>query len=186
MKKPLPKTHNPGGKIRLVVPAHIQSTAVFGGPADCYRYQLIRTWDAARPHAMFVMMNPSTADPLVDDPTVAKCGRLARAWNYGGIHIGNTFAYRATDQIRLTEIPDPIGPDNDRHLIEMAKSAGIVIFAYGQPRHPALRPRGLALARLMIERAGITPHILRLSKNGTPWHPLYLPESLKPIPWEFE
>jgi hypothetical protein len=44
------------------------------------------------------MMNPSTADPLVDHPTVAKFGRYARAWGCGGLHVGNTFAYRATDK----------------------------------------------------------------------------------------
>jgi len=39
------------------------------------------------------MMNPSTADPLVDDPTVAKCGRFARAWRYGGVYVGNHYKY---------------------------------------------------------------------------------------------
>jgi len=90
--------HDPGGKVRLAVSPGIRSMAVFGGASDEYRYRLCRTWDATKPHAMFVMMNPSTAYPLVDDPTVAKCGRFARAWGYGGLYVGNTFAYRATDQ----------------------------------------------------------------------------------------
>ncbi len=56
--------------------------------------------------------------------------------------------------------------------------------AYGQPCHKALRERGPALARLLITEAGIVPHVLRLAKNGTPWHPLYLSESLKPVLWQ--
>jgi len=77
---------------------------------------------------------------MVDDPTVAKCGRFARAWGYGGIHVGNTFAYRAIDKKRLRLIADPIGPENDKHLIAMAKLATIVIFAYGQPWARAKSP----------------------------------------------
>lgn len=137
-----------------------------------------------KPHAMFIMMNPSTADPFVDDPTVAKCDRFARAWGYGGICVGNTFAYRATDQKRLMQVSDPVGPDNDAHIIEMAKLAAVVIFAYGQPCHASLRPRGLALARLLVDKAGVAPHVLRLAKNGTPWHPLYLKETLKSVVWQ--
>jgi hypothetical protein len=57
------------------------------------------------PFPAFVMMNPST-----DDPTVAKCSCFARAWNYGGLHVSNTFAYRAADQKRLLAVDDPIRP----------------------------------------------------------------------------
>ena len=176
--------HDPGGKVRLALTFDVKSSAIFGGPADCYRYRLQRTWDEGKPHALFIMMNPSKADLLVDDPTVAKCGRFARAWGYGGIYVGNTFAYRATVQKRLMEIADPVGPQNDHHICEMAKLAALVIFAYGQPCHASLRPRGLALAKLLIGKAGVAPHVLRLAKNGTPWHLLYLPETLKPVVWK--
>ena len=176
--------HAPGGKIRITLPHGIHGTATFEGKSQEYRHRLTRTWDAEKPHAMFVMMNPSIADSLVDDPTVAKCGRFARTWRYGGIYVGNTFAYRTTDQKRLMKVPDPVGPENDAHLIEMAKQAAIVVFAYGQPCHATLRSRGLALARLLMKEAGVTPHTLRLAKNGTPWHPLYLPEILKPVVWQ--
>jgi hypothetical protein len=130
------------------------------------------------------MMNPSTADPSSDDRTIAKCCRFAKAWGYGGIVVANTFAYRCTDQKRLTEIADPIGPDNDKHIIEMAKKAAIVVFAYGKPGRKSLRSRGPALAKLLIEKAHVKPHILRLGKDGTPCHPLYLPETLKPVVWK--
>jgi len=176
--------HDPGGKVRLVLSADVKTKAVFGGPGDCYRYRLSRTWDEKKPHALFVMMNPSTADLLVDDPTVAKCGRFARAWGYGGIFVGNTFAYRATDKKHLRTVADPIGPDNDTHLVAMAKVSHIVVFAYGQPGNRTLAPRGQHVARLLIEKAGVTPHVLKLSKGGTPYHPLYLLESLKPVIWQ--
>jgi len=176
--------HDPGGKVRLALSADVRSTAIFGGAGNCYRYTLIRTWNPELPKMMWVMMNPSTADPMVDDPSVAKCQRLARAWGYGGILVGNTFAYRATDKKRLLEVTDPIGPENNKYLVEMAKEAALVLFAYGQPGHKSLAPRGLEVARMLLAEAGIAPHVLRLSKNGTPCHPLYLPESLRPVVWE--
>jgi hypothetical protein len=176
------KTHDPGGMVRIPLPEHVKGTAVFGGTADEYRYRLSRVW-GTEPRVLFVMMNPSTADPEVDDPTVAKCRRFAVKWGYGGMHVGNTFAYRATDQNRLTEVDDPVGPENDGHILAMAADSQLVVFAYGQPKHRRLKTRGITLAQLLLRRGGIHPHILRLSKNGTPWHPLYLPETLKPIPW---
>jgi hypothetical protein len=182
-KQSNPRVHDPGGKEHLPLPVGVKGTALFGGSQEQYRYRLSRVWDAKRPHALFVLMNPSTADPLFDDRTIAKCYRFAVAWGYGGIYVGNTFAYRCTDQGRLVEIADPIGPDNDVHLIAMAKTAAVVIFAYGKPKHRQLRSRGLTLARLLLYQAQVKPHILRLGKDGTPCHPLYLPESLKPVVW---
>lgn len=176
--------HDPGGKVRIALTLDVKTKAVFGGPSDCYRYRLSRTWDENKPHAMFVMMNPSTADLHVDDPTVAKCGRFARAWGHGGIYVGNTFAYRATDKKHLRLVADPVGPDNDKHLVAMAKLAHIVVFAYGQPGHRTLAPRGQHVARLLVEKANITPHVLKLSKDGIPTHPLYLLETLEPVVWQ--
>ena len=180
----IPQKHDPGGKVRLALRSDVKSSPPeFGGPGDCYRYTLQRTWDETKPHAMFIMMNPSTADETVNDRSVAKCERFARAWGvYGGIYVGNTFAYRATNKKCLRDIPDPKGPANDKHLIEMAKLAGIVIFAYGQPGHRSLQEQGPRLVKMLIGE-GVKPHILKLSKDGTPCHPLYLRKTSKPVPW---
>jgi hypothetical protein len=179
---PIKARHDPGGKVSIRLPDHVQGTALFGGIASEYRYRLTRTWGTG-PRVMFVMMNPSTADPLVDDPTVAKCRRFALKWGYGSMYVGNTFAYRATDQSRLAEVDDPVGPENDDHLRGMAVESKLVIFAYGQPKHRKLKSRGIAVARLLHQHQ-VLPHILKLSKNGTPCHPLYLPGTLEPMPWQ--
>jgi hypothetical protein len=175
--------HDPGGKVRLTLKSGVAGTAEFGGVNQEYRYRLTRVWDEGKPRVLFVMMNPSTADPTVDDPTVAKCCRFAGAWGYGGIFVGNSFAYRATDQKQLMAVSDPIGPENDRHLIAMAKAAATVVFAYGEP-HKRLRYRGPDVARLLMSKAGVKPYALRFTKAGAPCHPLYLPETLKPIVWK--
>jgi hypothetical protein len=174
--------HDPGGKVRQKLPEGVATTAVFGGAGNEFRYRLSRRWGDG-PWILFIMMNPSTADLAVDDPTVAKCGRLARRWGDGGLLVGNTFAYRATAQDRLAAAADPVGPENDTHLLDMAREAAMTVFAYGTPKHPRLRARGPEVAR-MIRADGIQPYVLRLSKDGVPYHPLYLSESLVPVAWE--
>ena len=175
-------SHNPGGKVLLPLPLWVRGSAVFGGENKEYRYELSRAWDDSLPAILFILMNPSTADPMFDDPTVAKCRRYAEDWGFGTLLVGNTCAYRVTDQKRLVEVADPVGPDNDAHLLSMSHRAEMVVFAYGQP-HRSLRHRGLEVARFLTRQGKRKIHTLRLGKDGTPWHPLYLPGSLKPIEW---
>ncbi|MBR0560145.1 DUF1643 domain-containing protein [Neokomagataea anthophila] len=172
--------HNVGQAKPLKLTDDVISSAIYGGPQDCYRYALQRVWQDNAPTLMWLMMNPSVATEFGDDRTVAKCQRYARSWGYGSILVGNSFAYRCTDQKRLIEVEDPIGPDNDAHLLHLAKDADLVILAYGSPQIKTLRQRGTDVA-LMLEQHGITLHTLRLSKSGRPEHPLYLPSDLKPF-----
>lgn len=68
--------------------------------------------------------------------------------------------------------------------VAMAKKSEIVIFAYRQPGHRTLASRGLIVAKLLIEKAGIIPHVIKLSKDGIPTHPLYLLETIKAVVWK--
>jgi len=170
--------HDPGGKVRLALSADVKSWAEFGGDSKEYRYTLKRVWDASLGSVLFVMMNPSTADPYVDDPTVAKCQRYARAWGYGTLWVGNTFAYRATNQKHLLQVVDPVGQENDKWLLDMAAQAGMIVLAYGKP-HKHLCQRGRDVAAL-LRRAGHELHALKLCNDGTPSHPLYLKGTLRP------
>ena len=96
-----------------------------------YRYALWRTWDDSKPYAMFVGLNPSTADETDDDPTIRRCIVFAKDWGYGGLCMANLFAYRATDPSNMFSAQDPIGPQNDVWLERLAKDAGIVVAAWG-------------------------------------------------------
>ncbi|GAA09574.1 MULTISPECIES: DUF1643 domain-containing protein [Acetobacter] len=172
--------HHVGESRPLTLSDDVVSTATYGGPDRCYRYQLKRVWDASRPAVMWLMMNPSVATEYGDDRTVAKCQRYARAWGYGSILVGNTFAYRCTDQKRLLETPDPVGPENDAALLAMAREADLVIAAYGSPHLKALWERGPEVVR-MLQQHGIPVYAMRVGANGRPCHPLYLPAALKPV-----
>lgn len=180
-KPPSSQGHFVGMAKPLALSEDVVSTALYDGPKDCYRYCLKRVWDEKKPLIMWLMMNPSVATEFGDDRTVAKCQRYTRAWGYGGMFIGNSFAYRCTDQKRLLEVADPVGPLNNHYLLEMGQQADFVILAYGTPQAKILQQRGTEVARLLAE-ANITLKAMRLSqKSRRPEHPLYLPSTLTPV-----
>src|SRR5881396_744410 len=96
-----------------------------------YRYRLWRRWDRSRAVVAFVMLNPSTADAMHDDPTIRRCIGFARNWGFGGVDVVNLFALRATDPRALRRAHDPVGPANDRHIASAGSRASLVILAWG-------------------------------------------------------
>jgi hypothetical protein len=147
--------------------------------SETYRYLLWRMWDG-RPPLVFVLLNPSTADASVDDQTVRLCIRRAAVMGYGGVRIINLFALRATDPGALYTHPDPIGANNNLSILEAVRDAGMVICGWG--RHGNHLNRANVVLGL-LESKGIAPHCLRVNKDGTPSHPLYLPGNIEPIPY---
>lgn len=170
--------HDPGGKSRPAWPVDSKVTARFS-KCGRYRYELAEIWDHTKPLVLWILMNPSVACLDHSDPTLRKTGNFARASGYGGQLIGNVHAYRATNKSRLLEVADPVGPDNDRMILEMAAKAKAVVLAYGQPPK-ALRARGAEVVALLRHHPGLCH--LRLALDGTPVHPLYLPSTLRPQP----
>ena len=158
------------------------STAVYSG-CEQYRYSLTRVWDSAAPRVMFVMLNPSTATEVQNDPTVERCERRARVLGFGGFRVTNIFAWRATDPRDMRAAADPIGPDNDATLDEGADWADRIIAAWGI--HGAHQDRGLAVAARLAQGTKPLYH-LGLSKAGHPKHPLYLPYQQQPVLWQPE
>lgn len=146
-------------------------------PCRTYRYTLWREWIGGSGYAMFVGLNPSTADETMDDPTIRRCIAFAKAWGYAGICMTNLFAFRATDPRIMKSAVDPVGPENNRYLIELSERAGVVVAAWGA--------HGVHLSRDLAVKAMLPSlHYLRLTKGGHPGHPLYLPGTLEPIQME--
>ncbi len=133
--------------------------------------------------ALFVMLNPSTADGVEDDPTIRRCVSFAQAWGYDRMEVVNLFAWRATDPreiLAMTGIGDPIGPANQRHVEAAVWDSGLVVCAWGT--HGAHIGHDETVLGWIEDASGVT-HALRLTKDGHPSHPLYLPASLKPFAW---
>jgi hypothetical protein len=144
----------------------MQRTARFSRCSE-YRYTLSRTWDKSLPRVLFIGLNPSTADDQRDDPTVRRCIGFASEWGYGGLILVNLFAYRSTDPNGLTEVDDPIGPENDRWIsVEQAK-ADRVVAAWGN--HGVLLNRDTAVLESLNQA-----YCLGITKAGCPRHPLYI------------
>jgi len=146
-----------------------------------WRYRLARRWLFGRGRLLFVMLNPSTADELRNDPTVERCERRARAAGFQALEVCNVFAFRSTDPADMMAARDPVGPDNDRHILEAAAGADLIVCAWGT--YGRYLGRGDAVRR-MLEQAGHKLHALRLTAAGDPAHPLYLPYDLQPFPLE--
>ena len=157
-----------------------RSEAIYS-PCERYRYSLTRIWAPRGRRVSFVMLNPSTATELQNDPTVERCERRARALGFGGFRVTNIFAWRETDPARMRRVPDPVGPLNDAAILECARWADKLICAWGT--HGAHLGRGPQV-EAMLRAAGHKLHHLGLSKAGHPKHPLYIAYARQPEPWE--
>lgn len=154
--------------------------AAFSGDR-VYRYALWREWGNSDTQngelAVFIGLNPSTADETVDDPTIRRCIGYARDWGYSGLCMLNLFAYRATDPKVMKRAVDPVGADNNRWIAEITSQSKLVVAAWGA--HGVYGCRDV-IVKGMVK--GLT--YLRLTKDGHPSHPLYLPKDLKPVAWK--
>ena len=144
--------------------------------SDCrkYRYALSRTWNGKKKTILFIGLNPSTANEKIDDPTIRRCINYAQNWGYGSLLMVNLFAYRATMPSELKNVKNPIGNDNDLHIIELSKKADIAVAAWGNEGSLLNRDK---------EVKKILPNLmcLKINKSGQPSHPLYQKKDLKLI-----
>jgi hypothetical protein len=155
------------------------SVAVY---SDCerYRYLLTRVWAPEGQKALFVMLNPSTATEVQNDPTVERCERRARALGFGAFRVTNIFAFRATDPRVMRAEVDPIGPENDTAISQSALWADRIICAWGT--HGDHLGRG-ASVKSLLQATGRPLWHLGLTQGGHPKHPLYIGYDRQPELW---
>ncbi len=155
------------------------STALY---SDCerYRYALTRVWDVKGKRVLFIMLNPSRATELQNDPTVERCERRARALGFGAFQVTNIFAWRETDPRKMRQAVDPVGPDNDAVILDGVGWADVIVAAWGT--HGAHMDRGSAMAAV-LRRSGRELYMLGLTKDGHPRHPLYISYAQQPMLW---
>jgi hypothetical protein len=155
------------------------STAVY---SDCeaYRYALTRVWNPTGPRLLIVMLNPSTATEVQNDPTIERCERRARALGFGGFRACNIFALRETDPRRMRQAVAPTGPDNDAAILDGCAWADTILCAWGS--HGTHLERGPQVERL-LRATGRDLHTLGQTKFGHPRHPLYVAYSVEPALW---
>ncbi len=150
--------------------------------SDCerYRYALTRVWKFEASRLVFIMLNPSTATEVQNDPTVERCERRARTLGFGSLQVTNIFAWRDTDPKKMRTAKDPIGPDNDKTIMEACSWGDQIIAAWGT--HGAHLGRGVQVKQILRSSDKPVFH-LGISKGGHPKHPLYIAYSQKPEIW---
>ncbi len=168
-------------------------SAIFS-PCRTWRYRLDREFLRSGPTIVFGLHNPSTADENTDDPTLKRGIAFAHAWGAGRLVFVNSWAGVATKQKDLWLMDDPIGPQNDLHIIQVArevrKTNGFFVFAWGRINPPQYLRR-VAISRLykfenLVRSQGCEIRILGLTKAGYPRHPLYLKADTEPTIWPME
>jgi len=146
-----------------------------------YRYSLHRRWELAAGvlrraggqaggRVCFCLLNPSTADAKVLDPTLTRCLGFAQRWGCGHMEVVNAFALRSTKPGLLRTHRDPVGPGNDRAIVRAARRADLVVIGWGT--HAGLHDRHDAVLDLL--RSVCEPVCWAKTKDGFPRHPLYL------------
>lgn len=142
-------------------------------PCRKYRYKLWRIWDETKLRLYFILMNPSTADEINNDPTIERQCRRAEQLGYGGVVILNCGAVRETDSKRAWSMSDPIGPDNLRIIREEVEGFPEARFIAGWGR-PARRFGADEPILDIFRRLERPLHCLGINSDGSPKHPLYV------------
>ena len=163
----------------------VESSAVISGDG-VYRYQLHRRW-ADGNTALWIMLNPSTADAHVDDPTIRRCVSFSNREGCGALTVVNLYALRATNPKELLTHPDPCGPLNWLNIEQCLNDPanGVIIAAWGSwkgqrsyARTPAdgFRGQNGPLANRNVKCLGVT-------SRGYPRHPLYVRADQPLVAW---
>jgi hypothetical protein len=173
--------HDAGGKVKTKLPVGMFGDALFRGERDQYRPYL-RRWvgqkEFPEPWVCFIGMNPSTATALVNDSTITREWGFTVREGFSGYVKCNVSDYRATDPKDLLKPGLVLESDMNRTCtLAAASGAGLVIVCWGSV-NKALAP--MAASLLAELRAYDIPlWCFGRNANGSPKHPLYLPNDAK-------
>lgn len=156
-------------------------------PCGLYRWVLGRTtkvWNikAGRKKGtiLWVMLNPSTADAEIPDPTITRVIDFSRNFGYLDLQVVNLYAFRTTFPVELWEAEDPVGAENDRWVHEAARRASLVVVAWGGNAKPDRVAQVVELLR--VDNPIV--YCLGTNQDGSPRHPLYLSKKTVLEPWD--
>ena len=157
---------------------HYTNTGAIVSKCGQFRYRLWRRWKDGSRVAVFIMLNPSTADGEKDDATIRKCVGFADRMGCNGIEIINLFAYRATKPSDRKAAGYLVGPDNYSHIRAVLNTySDNVICAWGANARCPAGAAQVSSVMQMLSDGFFACYALKKSPDGTPHHPLMLPYS---------
>jgi hypothetical protein len=131
-----------------------------------------------------LMVNPSKADHLANDPTITRILHFARDWGVRHVIVGNEFARRATDikELRAFDAERNEGPNNDVHLQAIVQECDLLLVGWG-PR-AKLPPHLQRHWKHTVDLTGGKPlYCLGIAQDGHPRHPLMVKANVSPTRW---
>lgn len=157
-------------------------------PDGIYRYRLTREVAplTGEGKLTWIMLNPSTADAVEDDPTIGRCMGFTRREGFAEMEVVNLFALRSTDPRALEEgelTPDPTGPLNAEYLEEALREADRIVVAWGVTKPGSRRARHALAFREAAKLAKRGLWCLGENADGSPKHPLYVPGDQPLLPY---
>ena len=148
-----------------------------------YRFVLGRRWSDG-PLCNGLFMNPSTADHLELDNTTKLFKVRCQKLGFGGFIVTNIHSFIETKQNEIRQIDDPIGEGNDSEILRAADECSMVVCGYGANQWS--RQRADFVRDLLMAHCPEKMHVLKLTQQGQPQHPLYIRYDQLPIRWRVE
>jgi hypothetical protein len=155
----------------LILAGTTRSWALFDD-TQAYRYALGRKWGDGNRTILWIMLNPSTADHLVLDPTLRRCMDFSKKWGFDEMVICNAFAYRSTDPKNLLKVDDPVGLDNPK-IIQLFMDQCLKIVC-GWGTNVKKLNKIMSPVIKWANEADRFLYCLGVTKEGYPKHPLYV------------
>ncbi len=160
---------------------------------ELYRYTLTRVLrEPVERVAVFVMLNPSTADATADDPTIRRVRGFTEREGCDAFVVVNLSPYRATkpDALAHHREPGDVNARNSaaiRRAVELALDTGGPIVAAWGASLDRTDLRRLHTRRAMfgsiVRGVGAYASALGTTKSGQPRHPLMLAADTPLEPW---
>jgi hypothetical protein len=177
----------PCGSQSIIIKEHktlFQHSVAHFSPCEKFRYWLRRDWDLTKAPISFLMLNPSTADEMVNDPTIERCQRRAIAMGFGSMIIVNLFPFRMTDSKLLNTVDNLLGDakEADGAIVQAVELSQMTVCGWG--KHPLAAPRAQHMMTL-LKNAGLQNKVmcLQLNADNSPQHPLYIGYAKQPVPY---
>jgi len=139
-----------------------------------HRFSLSRIWDESKPNVGFLLLNPSIADEYKLDPTLKRCKSFAEQYGFGGMCITNTFSLVSTNPEGLLNfnIESDESLINKNHIKSLCEKMPIIL-GFGTNIKKYHYDKVISMFKEILQGKEI--YTLKITKDGLPSHPLYLP-----------
>ena len=144
-------------------------------PCGLYRYWLEREWNVAKPKLAVCMLNPSTADAAIDDPTLLALIPFGGLWGYGGLAVVNLYGWRSPHPTAMKRAPGRLDEVNRRRgreamLVAATMGDGCMLVAWGNDGD--FEGEASRFADYAADAVGLDLICLGTTLSGAPKHPM--------------